>query len=112
MSSMLTFGFCANTAEFNDSPSPEEIEMTITVFTKPHCPQCDATKRQFTKLGVNFETVDLSKSPEALDQLRNAGYRQAPVVIAPDTSWSGYRPDLIAQIADKLGTSSETAKEA
>ena len=109
---MLTFGFCVNTAESNDSPSPEEIEMTITVFTKPHCPQCDATKRQFTKLGVNFETVDLSKSPEALDQLRNAGYRQAPVVIAPDTSWSGYRPDLIAQIADKLGTSSETAKEA
>lgn len=37
--------------------------MTITVFTKPHCPQCDATKRQFTKLGVNFETVDLSKAP-------------------------------------------------
>ena len=50
--------------------------MTITVFTKPHCPQCDATKRQFTKLGVNFETVDLSKSPESLEQLKNAGYRK------------------------------------
>ena len=86
--------------------------MTITVFTKPHCPQCDATKRQFTKLGVNFVTVDLSKSPEALDQLRNAGYRQAPVVIVPDASWSGYRPDLIAQIADRLGTSTEPTKEA
>lgn len=76
--------------------------VTITVFTKPHCPQCDATKRQFTKLGVNFETVDLTQSPSILDQLREAGFRQAPVVITPDSSWSGYRPDLIAQIADKL----------
>ena len=32
--------------------------MTVTVFTKPHCPQCNATKRQLTKLGVPFETVD------------------------------------------------------
>ena len=76
--------------------------MTITVFTKPHCPQCDATKRQFTKLGVNFETGDLTQSPSTLDQLREAGFRQAPVVITPDSSWSGDRPDLIAQIADKL----------
>lgn len=21
------------------------VAMTVTVFTKPHCPQCDATKR-------------------------------------------------------------------
>ena len=35
--------------------------MTVTVFTKPYCPQCDATKRQLTKLGVPFETVDLAK---------------------------------------------------
>lgn len=76
--------------------------MTITVFTKPHCPQCDATKRQFTKLGVNFETVDLTQSPSTLDQLRAAGYRQAPVVITPNSSWSGYRPDLISQIASQL----------
>ena len=26
------------------------VAMTDTVFTKPHCPQCDATKRQLTKL--------------------------------------------------------------
>ena len=37
--------------------------MTVTVFTKPHCPQCDATKRQLTKLGVPFETVDLTQNP-------------------------------------------------
>ena len=39
------------------------VAMTVTVFTKPHCPQCDATKRQLTKLGVPFETVDLTQNP-------------------------------------------------
>ena len=38
--------------------------MTVTVFTKPYCPQCDATKRQLTKQGVIFETVNLEQNPE------------------------------------------------
>ena len=73
--------------------------MTVTVFTKPHCPQCDATKRQFTKLGVPFETVDLTQNPSTLEQLQAAGFQQAPVVITPDNSWTGYRPDLIRAVA-------------
>lgn len=75
--------------------------MTVTVFTKPHCPQCDATKRQLTKQGVEFEVVDLSENPSTLEQLQEAGFRQAPVVITPDASWSGYRPDLIKQLAEQ-----------
>ena len=55
--------------------------MTVTVFTKPHCPQCDATKRQLTKLGVPFETVDLTQNPSTLEQLQAAGFQQAPVVM-------------------------------
>lgn len=50
--------------------------MTVTVFTKPHCPQCDATKRQLTKLGVPFETVDLTQNPSTLEQLQAAGFQQ------------------------------------
>lgn len=73
--------------------------MTVTVFTKPYCPQCDATKRQLTKLGVDFETVDLSENPSTLEQLQAAGFQQAPVVITPDSSWTGYRPDLIRALA-------------
>lgn len=49
------------------------VAMTVTVFTKPHCPQCDATKRQLTKLGVPFETVDLTQNPSTLEQLQAAG---------------------------------------
>lgn len=76
--------------------------MTVTVFTKPYCPQCDATKRQLTKLGVSFDTVDLSENPSTLEQLRAAGFQQAPVVITPDSSWTGYRPDLIRALAKTM----------
>ncbi|KAA8825553.1 glutaredoxin family protein [Bifidobacterium myosotis] len=79
--------------------------MTVTVFTKPHCPQCEATKRQFTKLGVPFETVDLEQNPSTLEQLQAAGFRQAPVVITPDNSWAGYRPDLIREVAKQAAAS-------
>ena len=60
--------------------------MTVTVFTKPHCPQCNATKRQLTKLGVPFETVDLTENPGTLEQLQAAGYR----------------PDLIREVAQQV----------
>ncbi|NEG54905.1 glutaredoxin family protein [Bifidobacterium platyrrhinorum] len=73
--------------------------MTVTVFTKPRCPQCDATKRQLNKLGIPFETVDLTENPSTLEQLQQAGFQQAPVVITPDNSWTGYRPDLIRELA-------------
>ncbi|MCH9275766.1 glutaredoxin family protein [Bifidobacterium amazonense] len=80
--------------------------MTVTVFTKPRCPQCDATKRQLTKLGVPFETVDLSENPSTLEQLQEAGFKQAPVVITPDNSWTGYRPDLIRELAKTIAAES------
>lgn len=75
--------------------------MTVTVFAKPHCPQCEATKRQLTKQGLEFEVVDITENPNTLADLQKAGFRQAPVVIAADASWSGFRPDLIKQLAAK-----------
>lgn len=86
--------------------------MTITVFTKPQCQQCEATKRRLHDRGIAFETVDLSENPETLTQLIHAGYRQAPVVITPDAAWSGYRPDLIDALAGTLTTAGTNAQPA
>ncbi|KAB8299420.1 glutaredoxin-like protein NrdH [Bifidobacterium apri] len=86
--------------------------MTITVFTKPQCQQCEATKRRLHDRGIAFETVDLSENPETLTQLIHAGYRQAPVVITPDAAWSGYRPDLIDALAGTLTTADTNVQPA
>lgn len=86
--------------------------MTVTVFTKPRCPQCEATKRQLTKQGIAFDVVDLVENPSTLEQLQEAGFRQAPVVITPDSSWTGYRPDLIKQLAQQNAAAEVTAEQA
>ena len=73
--------------------------MNVTVFAKPHCPQCEATKRQLTKQGIEFNVVDLTADASALAKVQEAGFKQAPVVFTDDASWSGFRPDLIKQLA-------------
>lgn len=75
------------------------MNTVVTVYTVPNCPQCNATKRALTKRGISYDVVDLASSPEARQELRQAGYQQAPVIITSDgQTWTGYRPDKIAQL--------------
>jgi len=69
--------------------------MTVTVYTKPACVQCNATYKALDKLGVEYDIVDISLDAEARDYVMALGYLQAPVVVAGDDHWSGFRPDRI-----------------
>jgi glutaredoxin-like protein NrdH len=71
----------------------------VTVYTKPSCVQCDATKRMMDKLGVEYTTVDIVENPAELDRLIEMGYRAAPVVVTADDSWAGFNPDKITSLA-------------
>lgn len=73
--------------------------MAITVYTKPACVQCRATKRALTKLGLEFQEVDLSEDAGALATVKSLGFMQAPVIAANGEYWSGYRPDRIKALA-------------
>lgn len=64
--------------------------MTITVYSKPHCPQCDRTKHDLDMLGIDYRSIDLSRDREQRDRLVAAGHRQAPVVETEHGAWSGY----------------------
>ena len=71
-----------------------------TVYTKPQCVQCDMTKRLMDKIGVEYNTVDISQDPDELNKLIALGYRAAPVVVTDDgDSWAGFNPDKIAELA-------------
>lgn len=73
--------------------------MTITVYSKPACVQCTATTRALEAKGIDFDVVDLTEDDDAMERVTDLGYRQAPVVIAGDAHWSGFRPDLIGSLA-------------
>ncbi|EOU9562169.1 glutaredoxin-like protein NrdH [Cronobacter dublinensis] len=77
--------------------------MRITIYTRNDCVQCHATKRALESRGIAFATINLDEQPEAIDTLREQGFRQLPVVMADDLSWSGFRPDMINRLrADSL----------
>ena len=84
------------------SPPPdpeEETAMAITIYSKPNCVQCTATYRAMDKAGLSYETVDISLDAQALEQVKSLGYAQAPVVVAGEDHWSGFRPDKIKTLA-------------
>lgn len=71
----------------------------VTIYTRPNCGPCTATKRALAKAGIAFREVSLE---EATDEQRAAfqaaGFVQAPVVLTPGgDAWAGFRPDRIKQ---------------
>ncbi|TDK51262.1 glutaredoxin-like protein NrdH [Antarcticimicrobium luteum] len=72
--------------------------MSITVYSKPACVQCTATTRALTARGIAFDLVDLTEDDAALARVTALGYRQAPVVMAGDEHWAGFRPDKIGAL--------------
>lgn len=73
---------------------------TITVYTKPACVQCHTTFKALDKAGLPYEIVDIAENSEARDYVMSLGYLQAPVVVAGDDHWSGFRPDRIKKLAN------------
>lgn len=73
--------------------------MTITVYSKPACVQCTATTRALDARGLSYDVIDLTEDAAAMEHVTALGYRQAPVVIAGDAHWAGFRPDMIGRLA-------------
>ncbi|MTE22971.1 glutaredoxin-like protein NrdH [Microbacterium sp. ZXX196] len=76
--------------------------MAITVYSKPSCVQCNATYRALDAKGIEYQVTDVSEDAAALEQVKSLGYLQAPVVVADEEHWSGFRPDKIDELAARL----------
>lgn len=73
--------------------------MTVTVYTLPSCVQCESTKKVLDRNAISYSVIDLSQDPEALQMVKELGYASAPVVIAGDDHWGGFRPDKLGALA-------------
>jgi len=83
--------------------------MTVTVYSKPACVQCNATVRALDKKGIEYDVIDMSQDMNALERVRALGYMQAPVVMAGADHWSGFRPDKIAGLEEASSAASTVA---
>ena len=73
--------------------------MTVTVYTLPSCVQCDSTKKVLQRNEIPYNEIDLSINNDAMEMVKALGYASAPVVIAGEEHWAGFRPDKLSNLA-------------
>lgn len=74
----------------------------VTIWVKSACVQCDMTKKQFDKLGIEYEEQSLEDNPLVLEGFKAQGLLAAPIVTTDSKAWSGFRLDKIQSLARHL----------
>lgn len=75
--------------------------MTVIVYTKPSCVQCDQTKRFLDKSNISYSTVDITEDQEAFDKIVSMGFKAAPVVVTDNDAWAGFNPTKLAKLVEE-----------
>lgn len=70
----------------------------VTVYTKPNCVQCTATKNYLDKKGIVYNTIDITQDLDAFDRIVAMGFKSAPVVDGDGEWWAGFQPEKIDEI--------------
>ena len=76
--------------------------MSVKVYTKDNCMQCNFAKKLLNTLGVGFEEVyvDVSKDIETINTLKSMGMASFPVILFNE-DWSnaiaGFSPNKIKE---------------
>jgi glutaredoxin-like protein NrdH len=56
------------------------------------------TKKEFDRLGIKYESYDLTEHPDKLEEFKAQGLLQAPIVETDIKVWSGFRIDKIKSL--------------
>ena len=75
--------------------------MNVTVYSKPSCVQCDATKRFLDKANIPYTTIDITEDADAYKKVIDLGFQAAPVVITDNDSWAGFNPAKLTKLAEE-----------
>lgn len=72
----------------------------VTLYSKPRCPKCMATKRDLDKMEISYTYIDVSKDFDAFVFLKAQGVLSMPYVMTENDSWTGYKPERIKALTD------------
>ena len=76
--------------------------MTVTVYTKDYCPQCNRVKAAFDKDGIEYEEAPIDDKVLTLARIK--GWTAAPIVVSnahPECSFSGAQPHQVEDFITK-----------
>ena len=75
-----------------------KLRKNVTLYTKKRCQQCKLTKLWLDEHSVHYHLVDIVENMFAAEKPKQLGYQPVAVVVIhaePETSWSGFRPDVL-----------------
>jgi glutaredoxin-like protein NrdH len=72
----------------------------VTIYTRNNCVACNGTKARFKALGLDYNEINVEDNLDIAQQLVDEGWRAMPVIKTENESWSGFKPDLIANLKD------------
>lgn len=62
----------------------------VTIYTKNYCPYCVKAKLLLSSLKIPFTEVDISNSPEKIEELsRKSGFRTVPQIFVGEKCLGG-----------------------
>lgn len=71
----------------------------VRVYTRTNCMQCKFTKRKLDEINVTYEEINIDEVPEALEHVKELGFKSVPVVETENDTWNGFRPNKLATLS-------------
>ncbi|MDR6226223.1 glutaredoxin family protein [Desmospora profundinema] len=66
--------------------------MKVTVYSKPHCLECNMVKRLLNDYRVEYEVKDCGSHPEYLEEVKEMGFLGVPVTVINGVPIQGLQP--------------------
>lgn len=74
----------------------------VIVYSTPTCPYCVYAKEYFTRKGVDFQDVDVTKSESlAREMIIKSGQMGVPVIDIDSNIVVGFQPDVFEELLSK-----------
>ena len=77
----------------------------IKVYSKPDCMQCKMTKKFLSDHDVPFEEINVEENEEALEIIKEKGFKTLPVVITSNKGFvfefDGFQMDFLEGLVEK-----------
>ncbi|WP_124726645.1 glutaredoxin family protein [Staphylospora marina] len=75
--------------------------MSVIVYSRPHCPECNVLKRFLRDYKIEFEVRDCAEHPEYAEEVKKMGFLGVPVTVVNGKAIQGLRPEEILEALNK-----------
>jgi glutaredoxin-like protein NrdH len=72
--------------------------LSIIVYSKPHCIECNVLKRFLDDHSIAYEVRDCVQNPQYLEEVKEMGFLGVPVTVVNGIPFRGFTADTMDEI--------------